>query len=103
MDLLNVTRSDLRVGEAMAAAAAATIADRRGVATIPAVPRPDIVAPAGDHPRRPARMAAKRPRDEDEGEGEVTTEPMPAPNLYTADAALKHADRGTGSRLDLFA
>ncbi|MHA3793903.1 hypothetical protein [Sphingomonas sp. YL-JM2C] len=101
MDLLNVTRSDLRVGEAMAAAAAATIAGRQGVAAIPAVTRPDRVAPVGEHPRRPARAAAKRLRDDDEGE--APAEPAPAPNLYTADAALERTDRGTGSRLDLFA
>ncbi|MBO9378445.1 hypothetical protein GG804_16885 [Sphingomonas histidinilytica] len=101
MDLLNVIRSDLRVGEAMAAAAAATIADRRGIAAIPAVTRPDRVEPVGEHPRRPLRATARRLEDEDEGETPV--EPTPAPNLYTADAALKRTDRGTGSRLDLFA
>lgn len=85
MDLLNIMRSDLRVGETMAAAAASTIANNRGVATIPAIVRPDLVATAGGHPRRPTRATTRPRRDEDAADArEEAAEPATAPNLYTA-------------------
>jgi hypothetical protein len=113
MDLLNIARSGLRVGETVAVAAASSIASSQSVATVPAVTPAATVQTLGPYPQRPFRAAARAkpgggavPADEEEGEVESAGEavdPVVAQNLYTASAAILRTERRMRGSFDRLA
>jgi len=59
MDLVNIARSGIWVGEAMAGASALNIASRRSPGVVPPVVPVGTIPPQGTYPHRPVRVVAR--------------------------------------------
>lgn len=114
MDLMNIARSGLRVGEAMATAAASNIANSNSLESVPAVIPATGVGAAATYPYQPVRaVATAEPGGgasvvlvEQTGEVDINSNLVDleeAQNLYAANAAVVRADRRIQSSLDLLA
>jgi len=114
MDALNIARSGLRVGDAIATAAASNIANSSSVTAVqPVVPAAGVGTDAS-YAYKPLRaVATAEPGGgasvvmiEQTGEVDINSnlvDLMEAQNLYSANVAVLRADRRIQSSLDLLA
>jgi len=114
MDLMSIAKSGLRVGDAMAVAAASNIANSHSVTRVPAVTAVDGATAPATYPYQPVRaVATAEPGGgasvvlvEQTGEVDINSnlvDLVEAQNLYSANAAVLRADRRMQSSLDLLA